>query len=155
MAAIYVAARISRRPQARQLAQHLIEQGHTITSRWVWAKPRNPGVPETALSPKAPDHDRARFAQEDIEDLDNCDWCISLMEPDERNNSRGGRHVEFGYALGKDKRLLIVGAQETVFHHLPQVEVFDSVGHLLTRLADETERLDEPAAPAPATTMRP
>lgn len=36
--------------------------------------------------------------------------------------SRGGRHVEFGLAVGRGKRCIVVGPRENVFHLLPTVE---------------------------------
>jgi hypothetical protein len=38
--------------------------------------------------------------------------------------ARGGRHVEFGIAFAKEKRLMIVGPRENIFHWLPSVEVY-------------------------------
>ncbi len=119
MGKIYIAARFSRRPEANALARRLMQYGHIITSRWV--KPETDHVLETGLSEQAADDMRKRFALEDCEDVLACDWLISLME-EPRNNSRGGRHIEFGIALGLGKRLSIIGPRETVFHHLPDVE---------------------------------
>lgn len=49
--------------------------------------------------------------------------------------SRGGRHVEFGMALAMDKRLVVVGPRENVFHLLPAVEQFDTWPLALAALA--------------------
>lgn len=125
---IYIAARFSKRPEANALAQKLKAMGHAITSRWV--KPDSDHVAPSGLSRQAADAERQRFAVEDIEDLDDCNWCISLME-EPRNNSRGGRHVEFGYALARNVRITIIGPRETVFHHLGRVEHFETVEDFL------------------------
>jgi hypothetical protein len=77
------------------------------------------------MSVQAADHERQRFAMEDYADLLKADCTISLMETP-RNNSRGGRHVEFGIAVALGHRLMVVGPRETVFHHLPEVEHFDT-----------------------------
>lgn len=77
-------------------------------------------------SEQAADAERRRFAMEDCDDVRECDWMISLMQ-EPRDNSRGGRHIEFGMALGLGKRLTIIGPRETVFHHLDEVEHFDTV----------------------------
>ena len=121
---VYIAARFSKRPEAHDLAKYLISMGHTITSRWVL--PDSDHVVPTGLSKQAADSERRRFAIEDLEDIRACDWCISLME-EPRNDSRGGRHVEFGYALAACKKLTIIGPRETVFHHLPQVVCFENI----------------------------
>lgn len=126
---IYIAARFSRRPECNELAHKLQALGHTITSRWV--KPDCDHVMPTGLSRQAEDSERQRFAMEDLDDVKACDAIISLME-EPRNNSRGGRHVEFGIAIGLSKMLIIVGPRETVFHHLPNVVHYDSVDHLMS-----------------------
>lgn len=128
---IYIAARFSKRPEANELAQHLKTLGHSITSRWVL--PDSDHVVPTGMSKQAADSERRRFAMEDIEDVQACDWMISFME-EPRNNSRGGRHVEFGVALGLGKKLTIIGPRETVFHHLDEVQHFGSVEELVVSL---------------------
>lgn len=130
---VYIAARFSRRHEANALARELMRLGHSITSRWV--RPDDDHVLPTGISKQAADAERERFAREDIEDLDACDWCVSLME-EPRTNSRGGRHVEFGYALAAGKVLTIIGPRETVFHHLPNVEHYESVAEFVVALRE-------------------
>lgn len=121
---IYIAARFSRRAEANRIANLLIAEGHSITSRWV--KPEVDHVLPTGLSAQAEDAERQRFALEDCEDVYACDCMISLME-NPRSNGRGGRHVEFGMAVALRKNLVIIGPRETVFHHLPNVEHFETI----------------------------
>lgn len=121
---IYIASRFSRRHECNELAQFLKSFGHTITSRWVL--PDSDHVIPVGPSEQAEDAERQRFALEDFEDVKNADWCISLTETP-RNNSRGGRHVEFGMAIALGQRLTVIGPRETVFHHLPNVEHFDEI----------------------------
>ncbi len=125
---IYIAARFSKRPEANALAQRLKALGHTITSRWV--KPDSDHVTPTGLSEQAADAERQRFAEEDLADVQDCDMLVALME-EPRSNSRGGRHVEFGIAVGLDKALVVIGPRETVFHHLPGVIHYDDVEQFL------------------------
>jgi len=128
---IYIAARFSRRPECNDLAHKLQALGHTITSRW--AKPDSDHVSPTGLSQQAADSERRRFATEDVEDMEAAEAMVSLMETP-RNNSRGGRHVEFGFALARGQKLFIIGPRETVFHHLPQVQHFETVDEFLHHL---------------------
>lgn len=128
---IYIAARFSRRPEANALAQELKAQGHEITSRWV--KPETDHVLPTGLSQQASDAERSRFAGEDYDDVNAAEWTISLME-EPRSNGRGGRHVEFGMALAWGHKLTIIGPRETVFHHLQEVDAFDTIEAFLASL---------------------
>lgn len=107
------------------------QHGHEIVSRW--SLPGEDHVIPVGVSAQAADSERLRFATEDLEDVDNCDWMISFMETP-RNDSRGGRHVEFGYALALGKVLTIIGPKETVFHHLPVVSAFDTVAEFVQTL---------------------
>ena len=123
MSKVYIAARFSRRHECHKIGKMLQAQGHEIVSRWTL--PDSDHVVPVGMSQQAADDERRRFAVEDVEDVLACDWMVSLME-EPRNNSRGGRHIEFGIALGLHKRLTIIGPRETVFHHLPHVEHYDT-----------------------------
>ena len=134
---IYMAARFSKRHVLQRWQDDLVPMGYKIVSRWS-LRGSNHQIP-TGLSKRASDAERERFAREDIEDIDKCDCVISLMEEESRNNSRGGRHVEFGYAMGRGKRLIIIGPRETVFHHAPNVEHFDTWNACAAALLETVE----------------
>lgn len=104
-------------------AKDLEALGYVITSRWLL------GNHETAsnrgLGPVDP-HDSMPWALEDIEDVISADIVISFTEPARVEAGRGGRHVEYGLALGLGKRCIVVGHRENVFHCLPQVEFYET-----------------------------
>jgi nucleoside 2-deoxyribosyltransferase len=127
----YIAARFSRRPECNALSHKLRALGHEITSRWVL--PNSDHVAPTGLSAQAADRERQRFATEDCQDVYDCDAVVSLME-EPRSNSRGGRHVEFGYGLGLGKTMYVIGPRETVFHHLGEVIHFDTEQAFISHL---------------------
>lgn len=133
---IYLAARFSKRHVVHDIGKALEALGHIIVSRW--SCPDSDHLVPTGMSAQAADDERRRFAIEDLEDIDKADWVVSLME-EPRNNSRGGRHVEFGYALAKGKRLSVIGPQETVFHHLDEVEVYESPGAFIHAVTEEMQ----------------
>lgn len=58
----------------------------------------------------------SQIARRDIEDLNNCDLLISFSEIPYDEYSTGGRHVEFGYMLARQKPIILVGQIENVFH---------------------------------------
>lgn len=109
----YIAARWQRRAEAHSLAKSLIQLGHSVTSRWITEDRYTTGTD-------------AECAEVDLQDVLAADTVVSLTEIP-RGNSRGGRHVEFGLALGNSKRVVVVGPRENVFHSLETVEHFDSV----------------------------
>jgi hypothetical protein len=59
----------------------------------------------------------------------------------DQDSSRGGRHVEFGYALGIRKRVILVGPRQHVFHCLPEVEHYPSWPRLVMALSEPTDSL--------------
>lgn len=128
---IYLAARFSRRSECYMLGSLLEKIGHTIVSRW--SSPTSDHQTPVGKSKQAADQERKQFAIEDIEDIDASDWFICFMD-EARNDGRGGKHVEFGYALAKEKRISIIGPRETVFHHLENVEWFSDITSFLLYL---------------------
>ena len=118
MIQIYLASRYGRRDELIKYRNDLIDMGFHITSRWLMG---DPGVEESATVA-----DKHRWAKEDWEDLQEASIFLTFTEPPESTASRGGRHVEFGAALGFEKRCMVVGPRENVFHCLPQVEVFET-----------------------------
>lgn len=131
---IYLAARFTRHAEMQDVAGILQAQGHTVTSRWhTGAHEMDKGVePDSGVGQDL----AARFAGEDLEDLMKASCVVSFTEP-ARTPTRGGRHVEFGYGLAYEKKMVIVGDREHVFHYLPQVIKFDGVAALLNWSAEQ------------------
>jgi hypothetical protein len=69
---------------------------------------------------------RQKFAQDDFRDVLMCDLLIGFTEKPREGGSRGGRHVEFGIALGRMKQVWIVGPRENIFCWLEDVRQFDT-----------------------------
>ena len=84
------------------------------------------------------DHFRHKFATDDLEDVLAAEVLMAFTEEPRSGNSRGGRHVELGIALGTGRhRIVIVGPRENVFCWLPQVGWYPDVAHLVTAWAPE------------------
>ncbi len=60
----------------------------------------------------------------DLKDVDAADALVLYTEPYGTPVPGGGRHVEFGYALGRGKHIVIVGPHENIFHWHPRVNTF-------------------------------
>lgn len=104
---IYLAANYSAHPQMREVAKTLAEHGHEVTSEWITGTHSG--------------HDHAHYAQIDLRDVDAADAMIFFSAAPPGSRTRGGKHVEFGYALAKGKRIFVVGEHANVFHHLPGI----------------------------------
>ncbi len=129
---IYLASRYSRARQLRQCRKDLETINHSVTSRWI------DGGHELTKegSTEAAHKERTRFAVEDWEDMLRADCVVSFTEEPRTTKTRGGRHVEFGGALALDKRCIVVGWRENVFHCHPNVEYFKTWNECLSRLSE-------------------
>jgi hypothetical protein len=98
--------------------------GHFVTSRWIDC---HAGKYLTSFTPEHLNSDPeycSALANYDLEDLRAAETVISFT--DTQGGGKGGRHVEFGYALALNKRVILVGPRENVFHTLSDVEHYAS-----------------------------
>lgn len=108
MKRVYLAAPYRRQAELREYARKIASAGYNVVSSWLWVDDgENPG---------------SERAAKDYHDLLKADTLVAFTEPPESDASRGGRHVEFGIALAHNKRLILVGPLENVFHCLDAVE---------------------------------
>ena len=123
---IYLAARYSRREELCGYRSELERLGHTVTARWLNG--------EHQAADDDPGPLAEQFAQHDYDDLRYSDLLINFTEAPRSDANRGGRHVEFGIALGwvregyelGPQRVMVVGPRENVFHWLAPIEQFDT-----------------------------
>lgn len=135
---IYLAARYSRNDEMRGVRDVLQGMGHKVTSRWIDLHPDIVGdfsesftVDTLNSTPEL----CAPLGQHDLDDIDLADCVISFAEPN--GGGKGGRHVEFGYALGRGKRMILVGPRENVFHTHYRVDWYPNWPMLVRALAKE------------------
>jgi nucleoside 2-deoxyribosyltransferase len=113
---LYLAGRYPRRDEFRALLPLLEFAGVEITSRWLTETER--------LDHNMGDHSiqfYRKTARIDLDDIDAADGILFFSENPKVGIPRGGRHVEFGYALATGKMMIVIGDYENIFHYLPQV----------------------------------
>ena len=126
---IYIAAKYERRHELLEsLDAPLRKMGHETTSRWLHG--------ETG--------DKVFWAQADADDVLAADAIILVSQHDHPLKGGGGRHFEFGLAYGAQKRLILIGEREIIFHHLPGVEVHDTIPEFLSFFAVEDALFSSP-----------
>lgn len=132
---VYLAARYSRRLERCGYRVQLAALGIEVTSRWLNGSHQvdNQGIPLTEdgrrrfkVSDPSAGPLRTRFAGEDLADVLSADLLAAFTEAPRATNSRGGRHVELGIALGAGKQVAVIGPRENVFCWLPQVDHHDT-----------------------------
>lgn len=120
MPSFYLASRISRVHDMAQVREELIDLGHTVTSHWidlVLAGGAHANRDEMTIE------QRRKIASSDLHDIRRADITILFAEITP-NNSNGGRLVEFGYALGRNKECWVVGPLQNLFLTLKDVKRF-------------------------------
>lgn len=162
---VYLASRYSRREELcgyREELKRVLD--YEVTSRWLNGAHQisDHGTPIGGAGEALVEGDagsasdeaaemRKRFAWEDISDLLAADTIIAFTEPPRSSASRGGRHVEWGIALGincfaadrgiihRAFRLIVVGPRENLFHWLDEIEHFETWHECFESLGAEME----------------
>jgi nucleoside 2-deoxyribosyltransferase len=116
---LYLAARYTRKDEIREYAKRLAAAGHIISATWF----DEPHAGEATMDEVGDELLRV-YAHRDLAEIRDADAIVFYSETEHTHNRRGGRHVEFGYALGLGKRIIVVGPLENIFHHLPHIEHF-------------------------------
>lgn len=114
MTKIYIAGMYSRRLELLEVSRLFEAAGHKITARWLHGDEEKPGMTQ---------RDKGQM---DVDDVTAADVVILFSTPksyfkEPGEGVSGGRHFEFGLALGLKKTMILVGEPESVFHHVVQV----------------------------------
>lgn len=105
---LYLAGRYGRRLELRAYAEQLRAIGHTVTSRWLDC--------EHEAFDDAPTREQMLdWAEDDTSDINDADVFVAFTEAPDSQYGRGGRHVEFGYALAMGKYTVRIGPVENIF----------------------------------------
>lgn len=125
---VYIAGRYSRRDEFREVAARLILAGFGVTSRWL--------LEDKPLQTQMGDDTEEFYVhtqEVDLSDIEDADAILFFAEDPLVGTPRGGRHVEFGFALAiarifaPSMKLFVIGPKENVFHYNPHVKHFDSL----------------------------
>ena len=116
----YLAARFERREELKKYVRDLENAGHTNASSWIFTETQS----EDLKNPGEFYPEYRRCAERDLEDIEKSDMLIFFCEDLESCWPRGGRHVELGYALGKNKTIFLIGYYENIFHTLAALMSF-------------------------------
>lgn len=111
----YLAARYPRRVEMEGIANAIRAKDDTsdCVARWVFGG-------EEGLT-------RPQIAALDLNDVHRCDTFILFTHKRGSKQPGGGRFVEFGYALAKGKRCIIIGDYENVFVSTAGVDVYPTL----------------------------
>lgn len=134
---VYLAARYGRKEELHRLAEELMHLDIECTSRWLV-------MHERAKADELPSFEEQRlWAEEDLHDIEAADVVICFTEKKDAKHSRGGRHVEMGFALCSGKPLICVGPCENIFYSLPMVSVVENWLEAVKILMERIRNVDE------------
>lgn len=128
---IYLASRYSSKPEMEDHARELRSHGIEVTSRWL----EEPHSPNSQIGDVSEELMRG-YARLDIEDIEAAHVLVFFSVDPTTPTVRGGRHVEFGYAMALDKTILVVGPKENIFHFLPSVHFVTNWVQALNKLLE-------------------
>jgi hypothetical protein len=111
---IYLAADYARKNEMQGCRDIIEGLGHKVTSTWI----DTPNEVESAgIGGKSINLDNMQecgaYGLTDYSEILQCDTLIQFTTGEK---SRGGRHVEYGIAIGAGKNIIIIGPREHVFH---------------------------------------
>lgn len=150
---IYIAAPYAARAQVRRYADQLTRIGFTCTMRWTEETHEiNDGT--TGAATALTDDEVAGHAADDLRDVERADLFVLLTAQAcglaVISAASGGRHVETGYFIAKDRganNVYVVGEPENIFHRLYGVNIcatwHDAVLALAARLVKHERALPQ------------
>lgn len=106
--------------QSKEVARSIADRGHTIVSSWLYL----PFHRTDSYSIE----ERVRIAAQDADEVMDCDLLV-LCAGNEKVS--GGKFVEVGIAIGRNKRISLLGRRENMLMYHPNVVAFDSLEDLL------------------------
>lgn len=118
---IYIAGPFKRREDLFLIREQLAQRHIESTSRWLDSHLSDYDCPVSVLRQEA---------LEDLLDIHRADAFL-LVNPEEWvNEGRGGKHIEFGYALAKGRAMYVMGVASSIFHHHPNVKVIQDISEI-------------------------
>lgn len=121
---IYLAAPYAARDILKEDLVFWRKHDHQVTCGWVKGT-RPLGTASYGISEHSTQEEVEAHTQMDFEDIDAADALVLYtaqylvdragLDHNAHNLHSGGRHVETGYALAKDKPVIVVGPLENVF----------------------------------------
>lgn len=127
----YFAARYESHPEMRDYRAELIAAipSAVVTARWIDCHGGTVDVSFTSDYMNSHPDKCWEHGETDLDDVASSEVIVSFTG----NGGRGGRHVEYGYAIAKGLRLVVVGPREHVFHTHPNAEVYATWSDFLAK----------------------
>lgn len=113
---IYLASSFGRKEELSEYEKKIISLGFESSSQWL----KESVPPDSKLSNVSSEY-LVQNGKRDLEDIRKSEILILFSASPLVPVPRGGHHVEFGYALALNKKIVVVGPKQNIFHYLPGV----------------------------------
>lgn len=115
----YLAGPYAWQEKLSEYAEQLSNRGHTTTSHWLSSS--------VADNEPLDDSEKESLASNDLVDIRTADVFLAFMSGDAAHG-RGGRHVEYGYALALTEfhalETIVIGETDNIFYSVEHVRRF-------------------------------
>lgn len=133
MVTAYIAGRYGRRKEFKEYAEILKNYDIDVLSTWLEGKHENKEGHGTR-------DEMEQWSNDDITDIIRSKLFICFTEDREAGYTSGGRHVEFGYALCLEKKIILIGQRENIFYNYYNIEQFNDFKTFLFYIQDKSVR---------------
>lgn len=119
---VYLCGAFQHQEEMRERRNWLEEFGYEVCSSWIdvdFHEDDGLVADDFGLMPRR----ASVYAHRDLREIDRCDLLVCFTEPEGSKYTRGGRHVELGYAQALGKMIVVVGREETIFHCLADYQL--------------------------------
>jgi hypothetical protein len=124
-------ARFGRRHEILLVASVIGRLGYDVTSRWLWSHRADEDLT---------DREKTQVSLEDLNDIGHAQTVVLFLDPPGTPGAdRGGRFIEFGWAMrDTTKRLIVVGPREweNVFARAPGIIRVEGKAELIELLKE-------------------
>ena len=121
---VYLASSYSRREELIEYRGMLNRAGVVVTSTWLDGEENKDEA------------SRISYARQDLADVDKADMLILFTESRDTPMLRGGKMVEAGYAIGRNKTVIVVGPAQCIFLEVPDIKKYPSFKEFLQAVKD-------------------
>ena len=127
---VYLAGKYQDKERCSDIMRLLEDEGDTITCDWTHHKYSDEAYPK-------------QYCQDDLDGVKACDVFVGVFL--DAFDYRGAL-VEFGIALGLDKKIVLLGhaIDSCIFTHHPDIIKVENVGELLYNMSTLAEQYDCP-----------
>ena len=105
MITFYLAAKYDKRMELLPIAALLMLKGHRVNAEWL-----------NGSHAGASEAEKESYADIDLANISDCTHFVLFQLPVDSPEPSSGRQIEFGFALARNKTVIIVGDGSSVFY---------------------------------------